>query len=106
MEYTNSPLVNYTRITNNRTSPRRNKIDSIIIHCFVGQVTAQRGVDYFATTKSQSSANYVVGYDGSIGLSVPESDRAWTSGGKDKNGNPIRVNGISGSDFDHRAVTI
>ena len=106
MAYTNSPLVTYTRITNNRTSPRRNKIDSIIIHCFVGQVTAQRGVDYFATTKSQSSANYVVGYDGSIGLSVPESDRAWTSGGKDKNGNPIRVNGISGSDFDHRAVTI
>ena len=106
MAYTNSSLVTYTRITNNRTSPRKNKIDSIIIHCFVGQVTAQRGVDYFATTKNQSSSNYVVGCDGSIGLSVPESDRAWTSGGTDKNGKPIRVNGISGSDFDHRAVTI
>lgn len=106
MAYTNSPLVNYTRITKNKTSPRRNKIDSIIIHCFVGQVTAKQGVDYFATTDRQCSSNYVIGKDGSIGLSVPESDRAWTSGGSDKNGNPIRVNGISGADFDHRAVTI
>lgn len=102
----NSPLVTYTNISKNRTSPRKHKIDTITIHCYVGQITAKRGCDYFATTDRQVSANYVVGYDGSIGLSVDEKDRSWCTGGKDKNGNPIRVNGISGGDNDHRAVTI
>lgn len=101
----NSSLVTYTRLSKNKTA-RRSKIDSIIIHCIVGQWTAKQGCDYFATTNRQSSANYVVGHDGSIGLSVEEAYRAWTSGGTDKNGNPIRVNGISGADFDHRAITI
>ena len=101
----NSSLVTYTRITKNRTHPRNHVIDTITIHCFVGQVTAQQGCDAFVSM-SGASSNYVVGHDGSIGMSVEEQDRAWTSGGKDGNGNPIRVNGISGSDNDHRAVTI
>jgi hypothetical protein len=37
---------------------------------------------------------------------VEEKDRSWCTGGKDKNGNIIRVNGISGADNDHRAITI
>ena len=37
---------------------------------------------------------------------MEEKDRSWCSGGKDKNGNPIRVNGISGSSNDYQAVTI
>ena len=75
----NSPLVTYTNITKNRTSPREAEIDTITIHCYVGQVTAKQGCDYFATTDRQASSNYVVGYDGSIGLSVPEADRSWCS---------------------------
>ena len=47
-----------------------------------------------------------MGKDGSIGLSVEEKNRSWCSGGTDKYGNPIRVNGISGADNDHRAITI
>lgn len=101
----NSSLVTYTRLSKNKTA-RRSKIDSIIIHCIVGQWTAKQGCDYFATTDRKASSNYVVGKDGSIGLSVDESYRAWTSGGTDIKGNPIKVNGISGADFDHRAVTI
>lgn len=95
----NSPLVTYTKLTKNK-STRKNKIDTITIHCYVGQVTAKKGCDYFATTDRQVSSNYVVGYDGSIGLSVEEQYRAWTTGGT------ISVNGISGSMNDHRAVTI
>lgn len=102
----NSSLVTYTRISPNKTSPRRSKIDMVIIHCIVAQWTAKQCCDYFANTSAQSSSNYAVGKDGSIGLCVDEKDRAWTSGGKDKNGNPIRVNGISGADIDHRAITI
>ncbi len=75
----NSSLVTYTNITGDCNSPRNHVIDTITIHCYVGQVTAKQGCDYFVTTERQVSANYVVGTDGSIGLSVPESARAWTS---------------------------
>lgn len=91
MAYTNSPLVTYKRITNNKTSPRNHAIDTITIHCIVGQLTAKQGCDYFATTDRECSANYVVGKDGSIGLSVEEKDRSWCS---------------SSSSNDHRAITI
>ena len=87
----NSTLVDYTRISPNRTSPRNHKIDTITIHCYVGQVTAKQGCDYFATTDREASANYVVGKDGSIGISVEEKDRSWCS---------------SNAENDHRAVTI
>ena len=109
MEFTNSPLVTYTNITENKTSPRNHEIDTITIHCYVGQVTAKRGCDGFVNPEKEASANYVVGKDGSIGLSVEEKDRSWCSGGYKKvNGKkvPITVNGISGSDNDHRAITI
>lgn len=102
----NSALATYTNLSPNCTRPRRGKIQYITIHCIVGQWTAKQGCDYFANTKRQASANYVVGKDGSIGLSVDEANRAWTTGGTDSKGNPIRVNGISGADNDHSAVTI
>ena len=87
----NSPLATYTRITKNKTSSRNHAIDTITIHCIVGQWTAKQGCDYFATTDRQCSANYVVGKDGSIGLSVDEKDRSWCSS-----------NGTN----DNRAITI
>lgn len=87
----NSSLVTYKRISPDRTSPRNHEIDTITIHCYVGQVTAKEGCDYFATSGRDVSANYVVGRDGSIGLSVEEKDRAWTTSS--------RAN-------DNRAVTI
>lgn len=79
MTFTNSKKINYQHLTLNRTPNRTHAIDTITIHCFVGQVTAKQGCDYFYNTKEQVSANYVVGYDGSIGMSVEECDRAWTS---------------------------
>ena len=91
MAYTNSSLVTYKRLTNNRTSPRNHAIDTITIHCIVGQWTAKQGCDYFATTDRQCSANYVVGKDGSIGLSVEEKNRSWCS---------------SNAANDNRAITI
>lgn len=91
MAFTNSPLVTYTNITKNKTENRNHEIDTITIHCYVGQVTAKQGCDMFAKTDRQVSSNYVVGKDGSIGLSVDEKDRSWCS---------------SNSANDHRAITI
>lgn len=87
----NSKLVGYTRISPKKSSPRNHTIDTITIHCIVGQWTAKQGCDYFATTDRDCSANYVVGKDGSIGLSVEEKDRSWCS---------------SSSSNDNRAITI
>lgn len=94
MAYTNSPLVTYKRLSPNRTSPRNHAIDTITIHCYVAQVTAKQGCDYFASDaakRAQVSSNYVVGKDGSIGLSVEEKNRSWCS---------------SNAKNDHRAITI
>lgn len=87
----NSSLVSYTKISPNRTSPRNHAIDTITIHCFVGQVTASSGCNAFQAASKQASCNYVVGKDGSIGLCVEEKDRSWCSSD--------RAN-------DHRAITI
>ena len=87
----NSSLVSYTLLSPNHSGKRTHAIDRITIHCFVGQVTAKRGCEVFQPTSKQASCNYVVGYDGSIGLCVSESDRSWCS---------------SNSGNDHRAVTI
>ena len=106
MGYTNSPLVDYVRISPNKTINRNHVIDTVTIHCVVGQVTVERLGEIFASTSRQASSNYGIGLDGRIGMYVEEKDRSWCSGGKDKNKNIIRVNGISGADNDHRAVTI
>lgn len=87
----NSPLATVTQLSPNRNSPRNHKIDRITIHCFVGQVTAKRGCEVFLPSSKKASCNYVVGYDGSIGLCVDEGDRSWCS---------------SNSANDNRAVTI
>ena len=91
MSYTNSPLVSYTRISPNRTSPRNHKIDTITIHCVVGQCTVERLGDIFAPSSKGASANYGIGYDGRVGMYVEEKDRSWCSSSKSN---------------DHRAVTI
>ena len=87
----NSSLVTYTKISPNKNSPRNHAIDTITIHCIVGQWTAKQGCDYFADEDVKCSPNYVVGKDGSIGLSVDEKDRSWCS---------------SSASNDNRAITI
>ena len=106
MGFSNSPLATVKLISPNKTVGRNHAIDTITIHCFVGQVTAKRGCEVFQPSSKGASCNYVVGYDGSIGLCVEEKDRSWCTGGYDKNGNPIRVNGVSGKSNDYQAVTI
>lgn len=90
MAYTNSSLVSYTKLSPNYNK-RNHEIDTITIHCFVGQVTVERGCEVFAKSSRQASCNYVIGYDGKIGLCVEEKNRSWCSSTKEN---------------DHRAITI
>jgi len=91
----NSPLVTYTKISPNKTSPRNHVLDTITIHCVVGQCTAKTVLNFshFTTYNptSGASCNYAVGCDGSIGLCVDEGDRSWCTSNRDN---------------DHRAITI
>lgn len=87
----NSKLATYTKISPNKTSPRNHKIDTITIHCVVGQCTVESLGNVFASPSRQASSNYGIGADGRIGMYVEEKDRSWCSSN--------RAN-------DHRAITI
>ena len=87
----NSSLISYTKISPNKNSPRNHVIDTITIHCYVGQVSVENAGAWFAKSSAQCSCNYVIGTDGRIALIVDESDRSWCS---------------SSSSNDNRAITI
>lgn len=91
MGYTNSPLVSYTRISPNRTKNRTHAIDTITIHCVVGQCSVETLGSIFAPENRQASSNYGIGADGRVGMYVEEKDRSWCS---------------SNAANDHRAITI
>lgn len=75
----NSKLATYTRISPHNSGKRTAKISKITIHHMSGRMTAKQCADYFATTGKSVSSNYTIGYDGSIAVSVNESDRSWCS---------------------------
>lgn len=87
----NSPLVSYTKISPNKSSPRNHKIDTVTIHCVVGQCSVETLGNVFAPTSRQASSNYGIGYDGRIGMYVEEKDCSWCS---------------SNAANDNRAITI
>lgn len=87
----NSPLVSYTKISPNKTSPRNHKIDTVTIHCVAGQCSVETLGNIFAPMSRQASANYGIGVDGRVGMYVEEKDRSWCS---------------SNAANDHRAITI
>ena len=91
MAFTNSPLVNVTVLSPNHSGQRNHKIDTITIHCVVGQFTAKGIGELFLPKSVKASANYGVGCDGTIGLYVEEQNRSWCS---------------SSASNDHRAITI
>ena len=87
----NSSLVSYTKISPNRSNPRNHVIDTVTIHCVVGQCSIETLGGIFADSSREASSNYGVGPDGRIGMYVEEKDRSWCS---------------SSSSNDNRAITI
>lgn len=87
----NSALVDYTKISPNKNSPRKEAITKITIHHMAGNLSVEQCGAVFANAARQASSNYGIGSDGRIGLYVDEADRSWCSGNRDN---------------DERAVTI
>jgi hypothetical protein len=91
MAFTNSPLVKYTKLSPNHSGQRNHEIDTITIHCVVGQCSVETLGEIFAPVSRQASCNYGIGSDGRIGLYCEEKNRSWCS---------------SSASNDHRAITI
>lgn len=87
----NSSLVDYTLLSPNNSGKRTHKIDRITPHCFVGQVTAERGAEVFASASRKASCQYVIAKDGRIALVCDEDNRSWCT---------------SSNSNDQRAITI
>lgn len=87
----NSSLVDYTKLSPNHSGKRTHEVDRITPHCFVGQVSVERGCEVFQSTAKNASCNYVIAKDGKVGLVVDEANRSWCS---------------SSESNDQRAITI
>ena len=88
MEYTNSGLVSYTRISKN-SNPRTGKICRLSPHVMAGNLSVETCGNAFAN--GSASSNYGIGTDGRIALYVEEKNRSWCTSSKNN---------------DHQAVTI
>lgn len=91
MDYTNSKLVSYIKLSPNHSGHRTHSIDRITPHCVVGQCSVETLGNIFAPTSRQASCNYGIGPDGRVGMYVEEKNRSWCS---------------SSNANDQRAVTI
>ncbi len=89
MKMSNSPLVSYTKISPFKDTLRNHKIDTITIHCVVGQCNVEPLGELFQT--KAASSNYGIGRDGRIAMYVEEKDRSYCS---------------SSAANDNRAITI
>lgn len=86
----NSSLVNYVKLSPNR-SVRTGNIDTITIHHMAGNATVVQCGNGFASSARQASSNYGIDSEGNVGMYVEEKYRSWATSS--------RAN-------DNRAVTI
>ena len=84
-------MISYTKLSPNNSGERTVNIDRITPHCVVGQCSVETLGEIFSKTSSKSSSNYGIGFDGRVGMYVPENKRSWCS---------------SSAANDQRAVTI
>ncbi len=87
----NSPLVQYTKLSPNYNSPRVYPIKKITIHHVAGVCSVESLGDIFAPVSRYASSNYGIGSDGRIAMYVEERNRSWCSNSPEN---------------DHQAITI
>lgn len=85
----NSHLVSYTKISPFRNSPRNHVIDTITIHCYVGQASVESAGEWFQ--RANASCNYMIGADGRVALIVAEGDRSWCSANKANDNRAVTI---------------
>ncbi len=87
----NSKLVDYVKISPNKTSPRKAKITKITPHNMAGDLSVETVGNGFSSKTRAASSNYGIDNKGRVGMYVEEKDRSWCS---------------SSAENDNQAVTI
>ncbi len=77
--FSNSSLVDYTKLSKNNSGQRVHDIDRITPHCVVCQATVERIGEIFQPRSKNASCNYGIGKDGRVALIVEEKNRSWCS---------------------------
>ena len=98
-KFTNSPLVEYTRISPNKNDGRWDwennkpvdKITKITIHHMAGVATLEQFGNIVANPARQMSANYAIDKDARVGLFCEEKDRSWCSSSKINDNKAITI---------------
>lgn len=86
----NSSLADIVMISPN-SSPRTAKIDTITIHHMATVSSAEACAASFLPASRNASANYCIGNDGDVALSVEEARRAWTSSNRDNDNRAVTI---------------
>lgn len=100
----NSPLVNHTKLSPNHYNGRNHSIDTITIHCVVGQCSVETIGPIFANANREASSNYGIGYDGRIGLYIDEKNASWCSSSYSNDNRAVTIE-VASDTYDHYAVT-
>lgn len=87
----NSPLVDYVKLSPNHSGKRNHVIDTVTIHCMAGNASVETCGAIFANPNRKASSNYGIDSNGRIALYVDEANRSWCT---------------SNAANDHRAITI
>ena len=99
----NSALVDHVHYSPHHYYGRNHKIDTITIHCVVGQCSVE-SLGWVFDSDIEASSNYGVGYDGKIGLYVDESNAAWTSSNYANDNRAVTIE-VASDTYDPYAVT-
>lgn len=100
----NSSLVNHTKLSPNHYNGRNHRIDTITIHCVVGQCSVETIGSIFANASREASSNYGIGYDGKIGLYVDEKNASWCSSSYSNDNRAVTIE-VASDTYDPYAVT-
>lgn len=87
----NSSLVDYKKLSPHIYGPRTQPIDTITIHCVVGQCTVEGLGATFSNPNRAVSANYGIGRDGKIGLYVEEKNASQCSSNRPNDNRAITI---------------
>lgn len=87
----NSSLVDYSRISPNKTSMANKVVKKITIHHMAGNLTVEACGAGFAQASRKASSNYAIGADGRVGMYVEEKDRSWASSSSDNDGQAVTI---------------
>lgn len=91
VKYTNSKLINYTKLSPNYNDRQGKQIKKITIHHMAGNLTVEQCGNVFANSSRQASSNYGIDTNGKIAMYVEEKNRSWCS---------------SNANNDYQAITI